>query len=107
MKARTFKGRIDPDRRIKPAEPVELPPAGTDVLVTVETTEEGPVGEEGAMEQPDAFGQPPTPEELARRKVLVARILAKRKERVIAPVTSAELVRRARKEEMGGYDPGD
>jgi len=101
MKARTFRGRIDADRRIEPAEPVELPPAGTHVQVTVEAVEK-----EGAMGKPDIFGPPPTAEELARRKALLARIAAKRKERVIAPMTSAELVREARKEEMGGYDPG-
>lgn len=47
-----------------------------------------------------------SPEELVRRQVLVAKILAKRKERSIAPLTSAELVRQARKTEMHSYDPG-
>ncbi len=49
---------------------------------------------------------PISPEELARRQTLVAKILANREERVIAPLTSAELVRQARKEEMHSYDPG-
>ena len=39
---------------------------------------------------------PPTIEEIARRKALVAQILAKRKGRHIAPLTSADLVRKAR-----------
>lgn len=41
---------------------------------------------------------PVTEEELARRGTLVARILAKRKERVIAPLTTADLVRKVREE---------
>ena len=39
-----------------------------------------------------------TQEEIARRETLVARILSKRKERVIAPLTTADLVRRVREE---------
>jgi len=40
---------------------------------------------------------PPSPEELARRQALVARILEKRKERSIAPFTAADLVSEARR----------
>jgi len=44
--------------------------------------------------------KPITPEELTRRKALSEKILAKREERVITPLTTAELVRQARKKEM-------
>ena len=46
---------------------------------------------------------PATEEELARRKALVARILSKRKERVIAPLTTADLVRKVREGERRSY----
>src|SRR4051812_32055628 len=39
----------------------------------------------------------PAPEELARRRALVARILEKRKARTIAPLTAADLVSEARR----------
>jgi hypothetical protein len=42
---------------------------------------------------------PPPAEELARRRVLVARITAARQERAIAPLTTADLVHQAREEE--------
>jgi excisionase family DNA binding protein len=42
---------------------------------------------------------PPDPEELARRRALVEEILARRRHRVIAPLTSADLVRKARRAE--------
>jgi excisionase family DNA binding protein len=47
--------------------------------------------------------QPPTEEELARRKTLVAQILAKSKDRSIAPLTTADLVRQARAKERRSY----
>ena len=47
--------------------------------------------------------EPATEAELARRKALVARILAKRKERVIAPLTTADLVRKVREDERRSY----
>lgn len=50
---------------------------------------------------------PPSAEELARRQALVATILAHREERSIAPMTTADLVREARKSEMHSYDPGN
>ena len=49
--------------------------------------------------KPVANGGPPTDEELARRRAIVEHILARRQERVIAPLTAAELVRRARDED--------
>lgn len=49
--------------------------------------------------------QPVSPEELARRQALVERILKLREQANIAPLTTAELVRRAREEEMHSYDP--
>ncbi len=48
----------------------------------------------------------PSALELGRRKALVARILSKREERVIAPLTTAELVHQAREQEATAYDPG-
>jgi hypothetical protein len=43
--------------------------------------------------------EPPTADELARRRLLVERIRAARRERSIAPLTTADLVRQAREEE--------
>ena len=48
-------------------------------------------------------GQPPTQAELARRQALVAQILAKRKQRVIVPLSTADLVRQARREERKSH----
>ncbi len=42
--------------------------------------------------------QSPTQAELARRQALIAQILAKRQQRVIGPLTSVDLVRKARRE---------
>lgn len=44
-----------------------------------------------------------TQEELARRQALVAQVLTKRKERVITPLTSADLVRKAREERVRSH----
>ncbi len=49
---------------------------------------------------------PPTPEELARRQALVARIKQARTERVITPLTTADLVHQARQEEYDTYGRG-
>ena len=46
---------------------------------------------------------PPSAEELARRRVLVARITAARQGRAIAPLTTADLVHQAREEEERSY----
>ena len=51
--------------------------------------------------------QPVSQEKLARRQALVAQILEKRKERNIAPLTTADLVHKAREEEMRSYDSSD
>jgi hypothetical protein len=48
------------------------------------------------MERYKTLFTPPSAEEITRRKALVTRILAKRQERNITPLTSAELVRKAR-----------
>jgi excisionase family DNA binding protein len=56
---------------------------------------------EVSMENPPL--PPPTEEELARRKTLVAQILAKSKDRSIAPLTTADLVRQARAKERRSY----
>ena len=46
---------------------------------------------------------PPSAEELARRRALVERITAARRERSIAPMTTADLVHQAREEEYQSY----
>ena len=46
----------------------------------------------------ESFFTPPSAEELARRQALVAKILANREKRGIAPLTSADLVRQVRDE---------
>jgi hypothetical protein len=53
-----------------------------------------------------ALTAPPSPEELARRRALVARIKAARIERSIAPMTTADLVHQAREEEYQSYGDG-
>jgi hypothetical protein len=47
--------------------------------------------------------QPPTLEELAQRHVVVARILANRKRRSIAPLISVDLIRQVREEREERY----
>ena len=47
--------------------------------------------------------QPVTKQEISRRKNLVAQILVKRKERVITPLITADLVRKVRREEYESY----
>ncbi len=59
---------------------------------------------EASMKQEQRPFSPPPKEEIARRQALVATIQAKREERVITPLTAAELVRRSREEEMRSYD---
>lgn len=49
--------------------------------------------------------QPPTDEEFARRRAVVAMILENRKGRTIAPLTSADLVHEARSRQRKLYDP--
>ena len=46
---------------------------------------------------------PPTEEELARRQAVFARIMAHRREAVISPLTTADLVHHARQEESDSY----
>lgn len=45
----------------------------------------------------------PSPEELARRQAIAAQILAERDERVIGPLTSADLIHQAREAEWRSY----
>ena len=52
-----------------------------------------------------AIAHPVTPEEVTRRQDLVARILERRKQRVIAPLSSADLVHAARKQDEMTHDP--
>jgi excisionase family DNA binding protein len=53
--------------------------------------------------QPPTF-QPPTEEELARRKTLVDRILQLREQSSIAPLTTADVIQQVRREERNSYD---
>jgi AbrB family looped-hinge helix DNA binding protein len=48
----------------------------------------------------------PSPEENARRKRLVAKILANREQRDVRPLKAADLVHTAREAEGASYDPG-
>ncbi|MBI2849403.1 MAG: helix-turn-helix domain-containing protein [Chloroflexi bacterium] len=59
--------------------------------------------EEVAESKERAVSQPPSQDEIARRQALVARILARRKERVIAPETTADLVGKVRKQERKSH----
>ncbi len=66
----------------------------------------GPAPSGGSMtiEQFQAIHpEPPSAAELARREALLARITAARTQRSIAPVTTADLVHRAREEEYESY----
>ncbi len=58
--------------------------------------------EETMQMEADLF-TPPTPEELARRQAVVTEMLANRKGRVIAPMTAAQLVHKARAQEQQAY----
>lgn len=60
-------------------------------------------GKEVPMDEERAILQPISQEELARRQSLVAQILSKSKERSIAPLTTADLVRKARAKERQSY----
>ncbi|MBI2761717.1 MAG: excisionase family DNA-binding protein [Chloroflexi bacterium] len=62
-----------------------------------------PPPETGAILQ--RLRTPPTPEELARRQELVARILENRKTRVITPLTTADLIHMSREAEQYPDDP--
>ena len=61
---------------------------------------------EVSMERDRILFQPVSQEELERRQTLVAEILQKSTERSIAPLTTADLVHKAREEEMYSYDSG-
>jgi hypothetical protein len=66
-----------------------------------------PRGDVSTMERVEAeltLPPPPSSEEIAARQVLAQQILANRKRRVIAPLTSADLVRQVRQEEFRSYD---
>lgn len=56
--------------------------------------------EQTRSEKYKALLEPPTPEELARRQALFAQILADRKGCVIAPLTTADLIRKVRAQQM-------
>lgn len=53
-------------------------------------------GGEAIVERDKPIVPHPSPGEIARRKALIAEILAKREERRITPMTTADLVRKAR-----------
>lgn len=64
------------------------------------TRKEDPMSLEQLKQQLTA---PPSAEELARRRAVFERIKAARQERSIAPLTTADLVHRAREEEYQLY----
>lgn len=51
----------------------------------------------------EALFTPPSAAELERRQAVVAEVLANRKQRVIAPLTAADLVHKARAQERRSY----
>lgn len=55
------------------------------------------------MERDKARFAPPSPEEIDRRKALVAEILELRQQALITPLTSAELVHQVREQEYEVY----
>lgn len=59
--------------------------------------------EEVKMDKEKVGFEPPSQEELTRRQALVAQIFARRKERIIAPETTADLVKKVRDEERKSY----
>ena len=70
-------------------------------------TEQEPTGERKEavpMEEKRTLFQPPTPEEIARRQALVARILTKAEGRVIAPLKTTDLVHKVRQEERKAHE---
>ncbi len=54
----------------------------------------------------DALFAPPGPEEIARRKAVYEQIQQRRHERVIAPLTAADLIHEARAQEEEAYGFG-
>lgn len=68
-----------------------------DLEALLRPAREGKKGARIAMKE-RIWAKPVSDEELARRKALFARIVEKRKERNIAPLATADLVHKARKE---------
>jgi excisionase family DNA binding protein len=62
--------------------------------------EESPMSIEQLKQQ---LTTPPSPEELARRQAVVTRTIEHRKDLVITPLTTADLIRRAREEEAQSH----
>jgi len=63
-----------------------------------------PNNEELAMQREADNAKSPTRAELARRQEAIARILANADKRVIAPLTSTELVQQSREERQEAYE---
>jgi excisionase family DNA binding protein len=59
---------------------------------------------EVSMEKQPPTLQPPTAEELARRKRLVDRILQLREQSTIVPLNTADLIQQVRSQERNSYD---
>ncbi|MBI4494622.1 MAG: helix-turn-helix domain-containing protein [Chloroflexi bacterium] len=62
-----------------------------------------PASREAPTDRERAIFQPPSQEEIARRKALVAEILALRQQCVITPLATADLVRKSREQERRAY----
>jgi hypothetical protein len=94
--ARTIKVRI---RKGRVVDPTELP---EDIEGWLTISDEG--REEGSpVDQIEVLAETLDDRELARRAALLNRILEGRKQRVIAPVTAAELIREVRDEEGAAH----
>ncbi len=80
---------------------VAVEDTGSGVLITLR------IQEEPMHTQHDAplFAKP-SPAEIARRQALFARVMARRQEREIAPLTSTDLIQLARAEEGSTDDRG-
>ena len=86
---------------LKPGDLVAIEDTDLGVLLTPQAAEEPMTSEVEAT----LFAKP-DPEEITRRQALFARVMARRHERAIRPLTSADLVHLARGEEETTDDPG-
>jgi excisionase family DNA binding protein len=85
--------RQDLDAMLTPARPQATPAPRKEGSMTIEQFKQ-------------YVSIPPTPEELARRQAVLARVLEHRKDINIAPLTTADLIHRAREEEYESYGHG-
>lgn len=77
-----------------------------EALQAVVTPARAPWEEVHTTSEEPIRSQAPSPEEVARRQAVVKQILTKRDQRVIAPLTSADLVHRVRRQEGRAHGGG-